>query len=210
MFKFRKRMQPPVPIEDIIHNHNQANPIRHYRLGNDCNCSMTDLPKTLKIDSTKDNCSREHTQEHISLKKVRNSGGNLKQTQSNSQYLKSKAMTYDQKKYHYHKSDADTANNKYACLNGFDSNGNETNCCTTWKPNNKYFVKHGAVSSSTNTNKIKYHNIESTASSMSNFDHSTVVAHAYSGRTAAPFTLKSKMQTPICGMFRKKGSKKYC
>ena len=206
MLNYLKKLTPPVNVEDIVHTHGKANPIRHYRLSTDCNCDVTDIPKTLKTDCTKDNCSKEYTQEHLRLKNVRNSGGNVRtQTKSNSEYLKAKSMTYDQKKYHYPKSVEDTQNNRYQCANGVDSD-----CCTIWKPNNKYYLQDGAVPGSNYTHRVKYNNIQSAAASLSNFDQTTVSAHAYSSRTAAPFTLKAKTQPPMCGMFRRVGTKMSC
>ena len=109
MFNFQKKLKPPVNIADNVHIHGKANPMRHYRLGLNCDCNITDLPKTLKTDCTQSNCSKEHTQESLTLKNVRNSGGSVRQqTKSNSEYLKAKSMTYDQKKYHYHKYTLDT------------------------------------------------------------------------------------------------------
>ena len=206
MLNYLKKLQPPVKIEDNVHTHGKANPIRHYRLGSDCNCDITNIPKTLKNDCTQTNCAKEYTQEVLRLKNVRNSGGSAKKvTKSNSEYLKAKSMTYDQKKFHYVKSEEDTAMNRYQCANGVDSQ-----CCTIWKPTNKYYLQDGAVSGSNYTHRVKYNNIQSAAASLSNFDQTTVSAHAYSSRTAAPFTLKAKTQPPMCGLFRRVGTKLSC
>tara|TARA_B100000073_G_C23688455_1_gene555446 strand:+ start:733 stop:1356 length:624 start_codon:yes stop_codon:yes gene_type:complete len=206
MFKFQRKLKPPADVNDYVHTHGQANPIRHYRLGLNCDCNILNIPKILKTDCTQTNCMKEHTQERLTLKNVRNSGGSVKkQTKSNSEYLKAKSMTYDQKKFHYHKSDEDTKINRYQCANGVDSD-----CCTIWKPSNKYYLQDGAVSGSNYTHRVKYNNIQSAAASLSNFDQTTVSAHAYSSRTAAPFTLKSKTQPPMCGLFKKVGTKIIC
>ena len=69
------------------------------------------------------------------------------------------------------------------------------------------FIQDGAVSNSTYLNKKKYNTIQSVAKSMSHFDHATMTAHAYSGRPEAPFTIKSKMDNSMIGLFRKKGNK---
>ena len=114
-------------------------------------------------------------------------------------------MTYDQKKKHYEISPEDTKNNLYSC-----SNTPDVSCCTTWKPSNRNFVQDGGVSSSTYLNRVKYNNIQAAAKSLSNFDHATVVAHAYSGRPEAPFTLKSKRAGVNCSLFKRDGGKYTC
>ena len=83
-------------------------------------------------------------------------------------------------------------------------------CCTTWKPTNKHFVQDGGVSSSTYLNRAKYNTIQNAAASLSNFDHGTIVAHAYSGRAAAPFTLKTKHYPTYCNIFKRDGVKNSC
>jgi hypothetical protein len=208
MLSYRKRLRQPVPLETLVHDDFQPNPIRHYRMGLDCtgicNADFV-LDKTVKTKLDKE-VSGSFTNECSSLRRVRNSGGSASQRPlSNSEYLKKRAMTYDQKKYHYAISDADTNNNKYSCMNSAD-----TSCCTTWKPSNHNFVQDGGVSSSTYLNRVKYNNIQVAAKSLSNFDHATVVAHAYSGRPEAPFTLKSKRASVNCSLFKRNGGKYMC
>ena len=226
MIRFRNRLMPPADISTLKKGSCTsgpgrvaaytscsagANPIRHYRMGLDCNCTEADTPYKesglLNNYYTKDYCPS-----FSALKKVRNSGGSTSvQTKSNSEYLKSRAMTYDQKKYHHTINDAETEKNRYACQNpGADSSsetGCTVNCYTTWKPNNKRFAQDGAVSNSSYLNNKKYDTIQKVANSMSHFDHSTMVAYAYSGRAEAPFTAKSKMDNSMIGLFRRRGNK---
>ena len=124
---------------------------------------------------------------------------------SNAEYLRSRTKTYDQKKYHFKIDDASTAEHKYQCMDSHDKP-----CCTTWKPTNKHFVQDGGVSSSTYLNRAKYNTIQNAAASLSNFDHGTIVAHAYSGRAAAPFTLKTKHYPTYCNMYKRDGVKNSC
>ena len=180
------------------HSHGQANAIDHYRLGLDCNCALPAENPASNIDS----CEPNYNPETNAIKMIRNSG--TKPTMSNAEYLKSKARTYEQKNTHFVKSTADTANNEYACAT-------DKPCCTIWKPTNSYFNTDGGVSASSRLHKVKYQTIQGVASSFSNFDHSTVVAHAYSGRTEAPRTIMDKKGYPIqCGLFRRDGKKNYC
>lgn len=203
MIRYRQKLIAPADLATLRHVDRKANPIRHYRRGNDCSCEIVEKlpykePALLNDSYTKDYCPASSA-----LKKVRNSGGNASvQTKSNSEYLKSRTMTYDQKKYHFKISDEDTEKNKYACMDSSDKP-----CCTTWKPNNRGFIQDGAVSNSTYLNKKKYNTIQSVANSMSHFDHATMVAHAYSGRSEAPFSLKSKIDNSMVGLFRRKGNK---
>ena len=207
MIRYRNKLMPPADVNNMKHNFGQANPIRHYRLGNDCSCEIVHKlpykePSLLNNSYTKDYCPA-----NSALKKIRNSGGSTSlRTKSNSEYLKSRAMTYEQKKYHYIIDDNETAKNSYSCQS-LDNAKCKTKCNTVWKPNNIGFIQDGAVTNSTYLNKKKYNTIQSVANSMSHFDHATMIAHAYSGRSAAPFTLKSKMDNSMIGLFRRRGNK---
>ena len=203
MFRYRRKLMPPADLNTLQHVSRKANPIRHYRLGNDCGCQIEEKLPYKEPSLLNDTYSKDYCPANSALKKIRNSGGSTSiQTKSNSEYLKSRALTYDQKKYHFKISDEDTLENKYACMNS-----NEKSCCTTWKPTNKGFIQDGAVSNSTYLNKKKYNAIQAVAKSMSHFDHATMTAHAYSGRPEAPFTIKSKMDNSMIGLFRRKGNK---
>jgi len=196
-FYLRKR----VSRAERTHSQGQANPINHYRFGLDCAC---ELPATGTVSNT-DSCEPNYNPETNAIKMIRNSG--TKQTMSNAEYLRSRAKTFEQKNTHYVIDEASTAKNEYSCPSQNDTNA----CCTTWKPTNTYFNTDGGVSSSSRLHKVKYQAIQGTASSFSNFDHSTVVAHAYSGRTGAPRTIMDKVGFPIqCGLFRREGKKTYC
>tara|TARA_Y100000768_G_scaffold307929_5_gene242074 strand:+ start:18197 stop:18868 length:672 start_codon:yes stop_codon:yes gene_type:complete len=213
----RRLIPPPQQrqpgFNSINREHGKAMPIKHYRLGYEepiCNI-LTNGPFR---DS--DSCHADYSPELTALKKVRNSGGTTKQTMSNAEYLKSRSKTYEQKTQHFGISEDARKKNLYRAAgsgNILDANGNykSRESCTTWKPTNLYYNQDGAVSNSTNINKIKYNTIQKHAKTiMSAFDKSVANAYAYSGRAEAPFTNKSKMQTTMAGMFRRKGSRQSC
>jgi|UniRef100_A0A6C0BYM6 hypothetical protein len=206
----RRILIAPALPGDINREHGKAMPIKHYRLSTDCDCTSTSQGPYRDTDV----CESSYNPELSALKKVRNSGGTTRQTMSNAEYLKSRSKTYEQKSHHFVKSAADTARNLYKAQGSgtkLDSNGNPIDYCTTWKPSNKYFNQDGGVSNSTNINKIKYNTIQKHAKTMlSEFDKSVANAYAYSGRAAAPFTDKSKLQTAMPGMFRRKGNRQSC
>ena len=211
----------------IRHEYGQANPLNHARLRLDCDCEIKDIPKILKTDCYFDNVdckSKEYTGQHKALRKIRNSGGSAikqefgykpvgseigstpKHTMSNREYLKRKCATYEQKNYNFIIDDTHTEQNKYECMHSQD-----VSCCTIWKPTNNYYAKDGGVSSSTNIQRKKYDAIQKTATTMNVFDQGTVTAHAYSGRPAAPFTLKTNYSAPCnFNLFRRKGTKNVC
>ena len=225
---YRIKRRNNVYIDDSIrHSHGQPNPLKHARARLDCDCEIIDVPKTLKLDCYFDetDCkSKEYTGEYKALRKIRNSKGSaVKQefgykpvgketvsapthTMSNREYLKRKTATYDQKKYNFVIDDENSAKNKYRCMNSQD-----VECCTTWKPSNNYYQQDGGVSSSANIQRKKYDAIQKTATTMNVFDHGTVSAHAYSGRNAAPFTLKNNYSNG-CTMklFTRMGTKRRC
>ena len=222
-----KRRNNVYTDDSLRHSHGQPNPLKHSRARLDCDCQIIDMPKTLKLDCYFDetDCkSKEYTGEYKALRKVRNSNGSATRqeygykpvgteavskpthTMSNREYLKRKCATYDQKKYNFIIDDENSDKNKYRCMSSLD-----VSCCTTWKPTNVYYQQDGGVSSSTNIQKKKYNAIQKTATTMNVFDHGTVTAHAYSGKTAAPFTLKSNISTPCTmSLFRRNGRKTVC
>ena len=207
MIRYRRRLMPPADLSTLQHIDRKANPIRHYRLGNDCSCEIVEKPLYKEPSLINNTYTKDYCPANSALKKVRNSGGSTSvQTKSNSEYLKSRALTYDQKKYHYKISDEESEKNQYQCQSNDPTKCN-SKCYTTWKPTNRGFIQDGAVSNSTYLNKKKYNTIQSVANSMSHFDHATMIAHAYSGRSAAPFTLKSKMDNSMIGLFRRRGNK---
>lgn len=214
----RRRLIPPpqqkhVDFNSINREHGKPMPIKHYRLGyQEPICDI--LIKEPFRDS--DTCVKEYNPELTALKKIRNSGGSTKQTMSNAEYLKSRSKTYEQKNQRIAISEDARKNNLYRAAgtgDKLDEKGNYVNreSCTTWKPSNLYYNQDGGVSNSTNINKIKYNEIQKTAKTMmSVFDKSVANAYAYSGKTEAPFTIKSKIQTTMPGMFRRKGSRQSC
>ena len=210
----RQRLLPPVQQQNgstFIKQHGEAMPILHYRVGyQEPICNSTSKGPFRDTDA----CDSTYSPELNALKKVRNSGGTTRQTMSNAEYLKSRSKTYEQKNQHYVISTDDSKKNLYHAAGSgskLDSNGNPINYCTTWKPNNLYYSQDGGVSNSTNINKIKYNAIQKHAKTMyDGFDKSVANAYAYSGRAEAPFTNKSKLQTAMVGMFRRKGNRQSC
>jgi len=205
----RRKLIAPAANDTIVREHGKAMPIKHYRLGTDCDCSTTAQGPFRDSDS----CVATYNPELSALKKVRNSGGNNKQTISNSEYLKRRSKTYEQQSQHYVRSVEDTANNLYNARGTGQLNADDISGCpapTTWKPSNKYFNQDGGVSNSAYINKVKYNNIQSHGKSMATFDKSIATAYAYSGRADAPFTSKSKMQVAMPGMFRRNGNPQSC
>ena len=209
----RRILIAPALPGKINREHGKAMPIKHYRLSTDCDSTSTSQGPYRDTDV----CESSYNPELSALKKVRNSGGTTRQTMSNAEYLKSRSKTYEQKSHHFVISEADRKLNLYRAAGSedvLDANGNLTfdrGSCTTWKPSNKYFNQDGGVSNSTNINKIKYNTIQKHAKTMlSEFDKSVANAYAYSGRAAAPFTDKSKLQTTMPGMFRRKGNRQSC
>lgn len=191
---------PDGTSNEINREYGKPMPIRHYRLGSDCECTSTSQGPYRDTDV----CESSYNPELSALKKVRNSGGSTRQTMSNSEYLKSRSKTYEQKTYHYGKSFDEQKQHLYRAQGAAES-------CTTWKPSNKYFNQNGGVSNSTNLNKIKYNAIQKHAHTMERvFGKSIANAYAYSGRTEAPFTNKSKLQSAMPGLFRRNGSRQSC
>ena len=61
MIRYRNKLMPPADVNNMKHNFGQANPIRHYRLGNDCSCEIVHKlpykePSLLNNSYTKDYC----------------------------------------------------------------------------------------------------------------------------------------------------------
>jgi hypothetical protein len=205
----RRRLIPPAQQKDADFNninreYGKPMPIKHYRLGyQEPKCDV--LIKGPLRDS--DTCAKDYNPELSALKKIRNSGGTTRQSMSNAEYLKSRSKTYEQKSRRFVKSEDETKTNLYKSAGSDDIGGN----CTTWKPTNLYYNQDGGVSNSANINKIKYNTIQKHAKTMlSAFDKSVANAYAYSGRTEAPFSDKSKLQTTMPGMFRRNGNRQGC
>ena len=128
--------------------------------------------------------------------------GRPKYFQTTKSYLQSRCLTHQQKQTIGKKQGVDYTNNLYNQKTTFSSTSCTTNGCrdVTYKPNNVQYSTQGAVSASSRLLRLKLNTIQTADTKTSltavNLGPAHQNAYAYSGRPEAPFTTKSKYQSP--------------
>ena len=87
MIRYRNKLMPPADVNIMKHNFGQANPIRHYRLGNDCSCEIVHKlpykePTLLNNSYTKDYCPANSALKKINGTKYIFTNGSFKHAES--------------------------------------------------------------------------------------------------------------------------------
>jgi hypothetical protein len=133
------------------------------------------------------------------LRRLRSSGmirNNSYYYTSNSQYLKSRNLTYNQNQYQY------VSNVKVPATIDIGGINTLTNHCPTpktpiYKPNNKQFAQQGAVSSSSLVTRLKYNTITTAGATLRTaFGANTANALAYNSSFVG-YTVKDKVGYPL-------------
>mgnify|MGYP001203311552 CR=1 FL=1 len=223
MFKIYKRATPrnvqPAVFGTIVTTQGKANPIRHYRRGypldcptdeNGCmTCTNVTNTQVFKAGYDVDCNSKECHAATTAVRRVRNSGNTkTNSTMTNSEYMKKKRMTYADKKNLFSNENTATTH-EYDC--GDLAGCTNKTCKTIYKPRNKYFNKDGGADSSAYMHKVKFNAIQSTANSFEKqYGSAHAMAHAYSGRSQAPFILGFKQNKVSCSDMINRGNKSVC